>query len=97
MNALALFQEWTREISHAHSQSTCERFQNLPRGAIIREFRFKRGFQNRYSFILGSRWRLERASRNRSFSRMGLFREFPVTLLVSDRIGDPFLLVLLFT
>jgi hypothetical protein len=38
-----------------------------------------------------------RQNRFKYSATMGLFREFPVTLLVSDRIGDPFLLVLMST
>src|SRR5258708_1960750 len=66
---------------------------NASGGRNLEKQRFKisrKVFENHNLFILRPIWRVERTFRNR-FSRIGLSRELPFTLLISGRLGDFFL------
>src|SRR5271166_3710554 len=80
-----------REISPAHSQSKWENSQNSLQGCYFENIVSREVFEKRKSFILWICLRVRMDSRNRSFPRMGLSRKLALPVLISKRLGDPFL------
>jgi hypothetical protein len=72
--------------SPVHSQSKCESAQNSSQGCYFENIVSREVFEKRKFFILWICLRVRMGSRNRSFSRIGLFRDLLPTLLVSDHL-----------